>query len=254
MRIPYGSAYVALCVAQSLAVLVPRASPAVPALGRHRVLGLIPLLAIGGAVLMMSAKPELAQQATDLATFATPVAFLAGAFAFRLRSPWVLAPVLYLLAWKGHGDVHDGAVDALIVGACGAFAWVTGIVAPRRALAIGILVATAVDVYQVLATTTVAVVAHALTAAVPPSTLPHLQEAIWRGASMGWGDVYVAALLGTVVAGLSLPRRLAVMATVTVAGLANGFTFLSLDLIPATVPVAAGVLVAARLGALRATT
>ena len=112
-------------------------------------------------------------------------------------------------------------------------------------------VATAVDVYQVLATTTVAQVAHALSAAAPPSTLPHLQEAVWRGASMGWGDVYLAALLGTVVAGLSLPRRLAVAVVVVLAGLANGFEFLSLNLIPATVPVAIGVLVAARLGALR---
>jgi hypothetical protein len=249
VRIPYGSEYVVLCGVQAVAVLGPRASPVVRVLRRFRILGVIPLLAIGGAVLVMSANPDLAQQATDLATFATPIAFLGGFLAFRVRSLWVLAPVLYLIAWKATGDRHEVAIDVLIVGACATLAWLTGIVAPRRALAVGILVATAVDVYQVLASTTVATVAHALTAAAPPSTLPHLQEAVWRGASMGWGDVYLAALLGTVVASLSLPRRLLVAVVVFVAGLANGFEFLAVDLIPATVPVAVGVVFALWIGA-----
>ena len=60
----------------------------------------------------------------------------------------------------------QGAADVLIIGACGTLAWLTGLIAPRGALVVGILVATAVDVYQVLAED-VQPVSQALSAAQP---------------------------------------------------------------------------------------
>ena len=241
---PYGWPYVMLCLVQASAVLVPRPSPALPWLGRRRLAGLIPLAGIGGAVALIEADPSLAQAATNLAAVATPVAFLAGLATFRVRPAALAVVPLFWLAWKGSGRPQDLAIDALIVGAAATLAWLTGTVAPRLALAVGILIATAVDVYQVLVSSSVQPVANALAVAAPPSDLPHLQQVVWNGATMGWGDMYLAALLGTVVAAVSRRVRLEVAAVVVIAGLANGFQFLALDLIPATVPVAAALVYA----------
>jgi hypothetical protein len=242
--VPYGLPYVVLCLVQAVAVLVPRPSPPLPWLGRRRLLGLIPLAAIGGVVALIDADPSLAQSATDLAVFATPVAFAGGALAFRFRPAAIAVVPLFWLAWKGSGRPQDIAIDALIVGAAGTLAWLTGTVAPRLVLAAAIIVVTVVDVYQVLVAGSVQPVANALVSAAPPSDLPHLQQAVWNGATMGWGDIYLAALLGTVIAAAPLRRRLEVAAVVVVSGLANGFQFLVLDLIPATVPVAAALVYA----------
>ena len=65
--------------------------------------------------------------------------------------------------------------------ACATLAWLTGAVAPRRALAVGIVAAAVVDVYQVLVTEQVQVVARALHEAAPPRGLPPLQEAVYAG-------------------------------------------------------------------------
>ena len=65
--------------------------------------------------------------------------------------------------------------------------------APRSGLIIGILVASAVDVYQVLVTQDVKPVSQALAAAQPAAGLPRLQEFVWGTASMGWGDAFLGA-------------------------------------------------------------
>ena len=60
---------------------------------------------------------------------------------------------------------------------------------------------------------------------------------------MGWGDAYLAALVGAIVA---VSVRATVVATIVTAvtGLALGLLFNVLDLLPATVPVALGLLAA----------
>ena len=240
MSIPYTWGFVVLCAVQATAVLGPRPSPVVAALRAHRALGLIPLAAIGGVVVAIGAQPSLAQDATDLAAIATPIAALAGLVAFRdrIRVLALAAPAAYLVAWKGHGPIADIAVDLLIVGACASLAWLTGIVAPRAALAVGIVVATIVDVYQVLVAEDVQVVAQALHAAAPVARLPRLQEALYDGATMGWGDVYLAALLGVVAASAPLVDRFLAAAATFLGGLVLGFGFVLVDTLPATVPVA----------------
>jgi len=189
--VPFTSGYVALCAVQALTVLGPRPSPR---LIRSTVLGLIPLVAIGGVALLLADQPDLAQHATDLAAIATPIAAFGGIFAFRgrLRLLGLLAPVLYLIAWKGDGRPVQIATDALIAGATITLAWLTGMVAPRIGLIIGIFAATAVDIYQVLVTQEVKQASQALAAAQPAAGLPRLQELVWGTASMGWGDAYLA--------------------------------------------------------------
>src|SRR6185503_6941578 len=78
----------------------------------------------------------------------------------------------------------------------------------------------------------------ALSAAKPAAGLPRLQELVWGGASMGWGDAYLAALLGVVIATAALQVRLVAAGAVFVLGVACGFLFHVVDIVPATVPVA----------------
>ncbi len=244
--VPFTSGFVALCAVQAITVLGPRQPPR---LVRRAWLGLIPLAAIGGIAMLLAERPSLAQQATDLAAIATPIAFAGGLFAFRIRALALLAPVLYVIAWKGDGRPAQIATDALIAGAAVTLAWLTGTVAPRGGLIVGILAASVVDVYQVVVSEQVQVASRALSAAQPVSDLPRLQELVWGTASMGWGDAYLAGLLGVVLAGSVLRTRLVAAGAVFVLGVAFGFLFHVLDTLPATVPVAAALLIALALDA-----
>jgi hypothetical protein len=244
--VPFTSGFVALCAVQAITVLGPRQPPR---LVRRAWLGMIPLAAIGGVALLLAERPSLAQQATDLAAIATPIAAAGGLFAFRVRALALLAPVLYVVAWKADGRPAQIATDVLIAGAAASLAWLTGTVAPRGGLVIGILAATVVDVYQVLVSEQVQVASRALSAAQPAAGLPRLQELVWGGATMGWGDAYLAGLLGVVVASSSLRTRLVTAGAVFVVGVPFGFLFHVVDTLPATVPVAVALLIALALDA-----
>ncbi len=244
--VPFTSGFVALCLVQAITVLGPRQPPR---LVRRALLGMIPLAAIGGVALLLAERPSLAQQATDLAAFATPVAAFAGLVAFRVRALALLAPALYLIAWNGDGRPAQIAIDLLIAGAAVTLAWLTGTVAPRGGLIVGIFAATIVDIYQVVVSEQVQVASHALSAAQPVADLPRLQELVWGTASMGWGDAYLAALLGVVVAASPLRVRLATAASLFVLAVLFGFLFHVLDTLPATVPVAGALLIALALDA-----
>ena len=244
--VPFTSGFVALCAVQAITVLGPRQPPR---LVRRLVLGLIPLAGIGGVALLLAERPGLAQQAADLAAVGTPIAALAGLVAFRVRALALLAPVLYLVAWKSDGRPAQIATDVLIAGAAASLAWLTGTVAPRAGLVVGILAATAVDVYQVLVTEQVQVASRALSAAQPAAGLPRLQELVWGSATMGWGDAYLAGLLGVVVAASSPRIRLVAAGAVFALGVPFGFLFHVLDTLPATVPVAAALLIVLALDA-----
>jgi len=243
--IPYTWNYVGICLVQALAVLAPKAPATISWLRARPVYGLIPLAGIGGGVLLLGNVEGGPERATDLAAIATPILALAGWFALRVRWLALAAPALYVVAWQWPDTRWaEASADLLIIGACATLAWLTGLIAPRTALVVGILVATAVDVYQVLAED-VQPVSQALTAASPPADLPRLQEVVWGTASMGWGDVFLGALLG-IVAIESRDRLLPwVAAAVTfVAHLAWGLMFNVLDVLPGTVPVAVGLVAA----------
>jgi hypothetical protein len=242
--LPFTWNFVALCVVQGLAVTAPRPSPALARVRARPLLGVVPLVGIGGAVAFYGAVGGAAERVADVAAIATPILAVAGLLALRLRAVALAVPMLYWIAWQHAGTrVADVAVDGLIVAACATLAWMTGILAPRWALAIAILVTTAVDVVQILSHD-LQPVADAIARSQPSAGLPRLQEARWAGASMGWGDVYLAALLGTLTAD-RLRRNLLAASLVAVAAVAHGFLFLVLDTIPATIPVAAGLLLTA---------
>jgi hypothetical protein len=240
--VPFGREYVALCALQAATVLAPRLPLSIPALRRRRLLGLLPLAGIGGVVVAIGADTRLAADAVDLSAVATPLLALAGVFSLRVRLLALAAVPAFLAAWRGSGRAADVGIDVLIALACVTLGWLTGAVAPRTALAVGIVAAAVVDVYQVLVTEQVQVVARALHEAAPPRGLPPLQEAVYAGASMGYGDLYLAALLGVVLAASARRLRYAAAAAVLVLGVAEGFLFRVLDTLPATVPVALALL------------
>lgn len=244
MDLPFTVNFVVLCAVQAVALLAPRPSPSWARVRVRPVWGLLPLAGIGGVVVFMGNVEGAAQRAVDLAAVATPVLAVLGLLALRLRPLALAVPLLYWVAWQHPGTrAADLSVDALIVMACATLAWGTGIIAPRWALAVGIVITTVVDVVQIL-NRDLQPVAEALSRAEPPRGLPRLQEARFAGASMGWGDVYLAALLGILV-GPRLRRAVVAAAVLFVLAVLYGFTFLVLDVIPATVPVTAAMLVTA---------
>ena len=242
---PYGWGYAVLVLLQAATVALVRPPAVLARLPRHPLVGLLPLAAIGGLVVVLGAVPAAVGAATALAAFAVPpLALLAALHVRRAVVPLALAsPLLWLVAWRAPVSAWTQlAGDLLIVLAAVALGRMTGWIAPRPALVVGILAAAAVDVWQVL-TVQVAPVAQALAAAAPPRGLPALQQLELHGGGMGWGDAYLAALVGVVVAASG--RATAVATAVTaVAGLALGLLFGVLDLLPATVPPALGMVAA----------
>jgi hypothetical protein len=96
---------------------------------------------------------------------------------------------------------------------------------------------------------------NALNAAHPAAGLPRLQSAAFGHAVMGYGDLFIAAVLGALLAlwaGPVLQRRAALLAALL--ALCFDLLFLLVDELPATVPVALTLLLLAarrRLGAPR---
>jgi hypothetical protein len=80
--------------------------------------------------------------------------------------------------------------------------------------------------------------------AAPPGGLPSFQDATIPPATMGYGDLFGAAVLGALLTAERRTRGLPALA-VLVAALAFGLLLIPFDVLPATVPLLAG-LVAAR--------
>jgi prepilin signal peptidase PulO-like enzyme (type II secretory pathway) len=242
---PYAWPFLILLALQAATIAVVRDPGSLPGIRRHPLVGLLPLLGIGGMVIVLGAWPGAVDAVTALAAIAVPIlALLAGLHVRRWAVPIALAaPLLWLVAWRFDGSQWaDLAGDILIVLAAAMLGRLTGWVAPRWALVIGVFVATGVDIWQV-ARIEVQPVAQALGVAEPPSGLPSLQELRFRGATMGWGDAYLAAVAGAIVA---VSRRATVAAVLAcgIGGAAFALLFLVVDYLPATVPVAFALLVA----------
>ena len=242
---PYGWPYAILALLQAAVIPLVRDPGLLLRIPRHPLLGLLPLVAIGGGVIALGAIPGAVAAVTDLAAIAVPpLALLAVFHVRRWALPLaVVSPLLWLAVWRlPTSGWTQLAGDVLIVLAGVSLGRLTGWIAPRAALVVGVLVATIVDIWQVL-TIQVAPVSQALAAAAPPKGLPGLQQLELLGASMGWGDVYLAAIVGAIVAA-SVRATVAATIATAVAGLLLGLLFGTLDLLPATVPPAVGLIVA----------
>jgi hypothetical protein len=206
-----------------------------------------PLSVIGFVFVARAAEDASAQGLTYLALGAVPVlaALALGRLGRGARPSWaLLVPALFVLAWVDRGGLA-GETGALLLSAlsCATLGVLLAAVTPPRWLGVGI-VAMAVTDATLVVSELLQQPNDALNAARPVAGLPRLQSAVFGSAVMGYGDLFVAGVLGGLLAatvGRAQQRRAAALA----AGLALGFDllfFLAHEL-PATVPVAVTLLI-----------
>jgi hypothetical protein len=184
--------------------------------------------------------PELADGLTYLALVGVPIlAALALAWAIRGARSWLaLVPIpLFAIAWAAPGAL-TGEAAALVLSAlaCVALGTLLAAAVPTRWLVLAIYAMAIVDTCLVTADLLQSPNA-VLNAAAPAAGLPQLQFAHVGSAILGFGDLFVAAVLGAILAG---DRGLQLRATGLAAALALAFDllFFFVSILPATVPVA----------------
>jgi hypothetical protein len=153
---------------------------------------------------------------------------------------WPLAPlaaVLLALGWaEQYTLVGDLALTALTALSCVTLGRLLAGLVPLVWLELGIGAMAVVDSILVFGNELQAPNA-VLNAAVPAAGLPQLQFLAMPHASLGYGDVFVAGVLGGVLAARGI-RQWPVALLVLALGIAWDTLFLLFDTLPATVPVA----------------
>jgi hypothetical protein len=231
-----------LSAVQGALVGLPRAPVAIPLLNRvggrwwALVLPLSIVVVIGGIALDESSADFL----TWLALIAVPpLAAIALGWIVHGARPWlVLAAIpLFAVAWAAKGELGgQSCALALTALACLTLGWLLVCVVPARWVKLGIYAMAAVDAYLVF-TELLQEPNTLLNAAAPAAHLPKLQLVNWGSALMGFGDLFIAAVLGALLARDSrLQLRGAVLAAVLCC--AWDLLFFTIDTTPATVPVA----------------
>jgi hypothetical protein len=213
---------------------------------------LVPALSIVVVIGVVALSGESATLLSWLALIAVPP-FAALALARLVRGvppEWALAVApLFALAWAAPGSlIGEAAATALTALGCIGLGWLLVAVAPVAWLKLGIYAMAAVDTWFVLSDLLQG--PNAVLTAAAPAGLPRLQVVHFGSATMGFGDLFVAATLGCL---LALPadgpqsvlfghfearRRWVGAALVAVLALAFDLLFFFVDTLPATVPVA----------------
>jgi hypothetical protein len=160
----------------------------------------------------------------------------------------LVAAALFGLAWASPGSLAGEAAATALSGlACITLGWLLVSIVPAYWLRLGVYAMAAIDTYFV-ATDLLQGPNAVLTNAAPGGGLPRLQVVHFGAAAMGFGDLFIAALVGCLLAadgpktgprvGFSAHRQR--RAAWLVAGLALVFDllFFAVDELPATVPVA----------------
>jgi hypothetical protein len=230
-----------LSLAQGGLVLLPRPEP-FPVLARlgSRWWALVPSASVAAVVAGVSASGDTAQALTYLALAGVPVlAAIALARAVRRGTPVLALAVvgLFAVAWAARSSLA-GQTAGLLLDAlsCVTLGALLAAVAPARWLKLGILAMAVVDAVLVLADLLQAP-NRVLVAAAPPHGLPQLQSVAFGSAQMGYGDLFIAAALGALLAAAGPTRRRAGALTAAFA-VTFDLLFLWVPELPATVPVA----------------
>jgi hypothetical protein len=236
----------ALTLVQALLVTLPRVV-SLPALARLRSgwWAALPALSVVGFVFGVQALSGAADGLTYLALFAVPpLAALALGAGVRGARVWLapLAALLFALAWVDRGGLAGEAAAVALEGlSCVTLGVLLVAVTPRLLVKLGILAMAAADLWLV-ASTRLNAPNNALNNVVPVAHLPQLQSALLGSAVMGYGDLFVAALLGALLA--SHPRLAVRGALVAAAvGLALDLLFFVVDELPATASIALTLLI-----------
>jgi hypothetical protein len=242
--LPFWISIATLTLVQGALVLVPGTLQAPAFMRLHgRMWALIPAGSVNAFVLITSAAQHASSQGlTYLALIAVPplAALALGALARGARPAWAwLVLPLFALAWADRGGLAgESAALALSALSCVALGVLLAAVTPAIWLGGGIIAMAIADTVLVISDL-LAKPNNALNAAHPAAGLPRLQSEVFGSAVMGYGDLFVAAVLGALLAS-SMGRteqRLAAALTALFA-LAFDLLFFLIDEMPATVPVA----------------
>ena len=239
--LPFWLSIGGLSLVQAALVAVPR--PPVPILLERlqsRWWALVLPLSIVLVISAIALDEASARFLTYLALVAVPP-LAAAALAWLIRGArWELALLvfpLFALAWAAKGALGgQTAALALTALACVTLGWLVACVVPARWLKLGIYVMAAVDAYLVGSNLLQGPNA-VLNTVSPAADLPRLQLATFGSALMGFGDLFIAATLGALLAS---DRRLQLRGALLAAaiGLTFDLLFFTVDELPATVPIA----------------
>jgi hypothetical protein len=242
VALPFIPSDAALLGLQAAVVLAPRPVPEVPLLRRVRGRGwaLVPLASIVVVVFAIRYVSDTATGLTYLALVAVPpLAAVALGWTARGSTPPAAfgAVVLFALAWAIPTTLVGEASAALLSGlSCVTLGVLLATVTPKAWLKAGIVLMAAADSWLVISDLLQAP-NNALIAAHPVAGLPRLQTEIFGSVTLGYGDLFVAALLGAVLASELRRQRVAALLTILIAGLFD-LLFFVINELPATVPVA----------------
>ncbi len=242
--VPSDAAVLAL---QAAVVLAPKPVPRLAIADRLRGPGwaLVPIGSIVVVVFAIRFLSDTASGLTYLALVAVPpLAAAALGWAGRGSRPLAAigAGVLFAIAWAAHKTLVGEAAAALLEAlSCVTLGVLLAAVTPSRWLKLGIVAMACADTWLVVSDLLQAPNA-SLVAAHPVGGLPQLQSVLFGSVSFGYGDLFVAALLGAVLASQPSRQRFAAVLTLIIAALFD-LLFLVLGELPATVPVALALIV-----------
>lgn len=245
MSLDFPLSSVCLCAAQAGTVALPCSTPTIRRV-KKATWGLVPLASIAVVVFVVRQDAGAAAMLTYLSLAAVPpLAALALARGVRWsrRGLALLVVPLFAIAWLGRNHLAgEAAAVVLSILACVALASVLTQLAPLRWIKIGILLTALGDVAMIGAHY-LQPAQHLLNFSTPGFDLPAFQRVLLSGVVMGFGDFFVAALLGAVLAaeGCRYQDRAALI-TFALA-VAFDLLFIAIPVLPATVPVAVALLV-----------
>jgi hypothetical protein len=228
-------------------VAAPRADP--PGLSWLRRLGgrwwsLVPLGSIVVVIFAIRGASETATGLTYLALVAVPIlAALALGWGMRGARPVaaLAAPILFAVAWIWRTSLSgEGAALILSALSCVTLGILLSALTPPSWLKVGIVLMAIGDTYLV-ATDLLQAPNNTLTLAHPVAGLPQLQSELFGNIQMGYGDLFIAAVLGAVLANQIHRQRQAAALTLLFAA-AFDLLFFALSELPATVPVASALI------------
>ncbi|HEY7256551.1 MAG TPA: hypothetical protein VH476_07685 [Solirubrobacterales bacterium] len=238
---PFSISIATLTLLQAVLVALPGARPAGWAESlRSRWWAVVPAASIIVVIGVVEVTPSSARALTYLALVACPplAAFALGRLLRGSRPSWALAVIpLFGLAWAAEGSLTGQASAAAISSlACVTLGWLLASAVPGPWLRWGIYAMATVDAIYVggeilQGPNAVLVAAH------PVAELPRLQVIAFGSARMGFGDVFVAATTGCLLA-TEHRRQLTAAGLAAAIGLSFDLLFFVLDTLPATVPVA----------------
>jgi hypothetical protein len=247
--LPFWLSIALLSLLQGAVVALPRPIqlPQLARLRGRRWAVIPPLSVVGFVFVARAAESASAEALTYLALLAVPpLAALALGRLSRGATPVraVLVLPLFALAWADRGGLA-GETAAVLLSAlsCVSLGTLLAAVTPPRWLALGIVAMAAADTALVVSDL-LQRPNNALIAAHPAAGLPRLQSAVLGSAVMGYGDLFIAGVLGGLLA-VSMGRSLQLRGAVLTAGLSLVFDllFLLVSELPATVPVAIALIV-----------